>query len=165
MKYAGLIKNDIAAGPGLCVSFYTQGCPHRCAGCHNPETWDFDGGLEFRPEVIEEIIKALTDRGLKHNLCILGGEPLCPANEFLTMLVILEVKKKLPTVPVYIWTGYTIEELLQYGSNHIKDILKNTDYLIDGRYDENLKDLTLKMRGSSNQRIINMKSFDFSENL
>ena len=64
MRYAGLIKDDTAAGPGLCVTFFTQGCPHRCAGCHNPETWDFNGGMEFYPDLIKEIVDALTDRGI-----------------------------------------------------------------------------------------------------
>ena len=67
MRYAGLIKDDTAAGPGLCVTFFTQGCPHRCAGCHNPETWDFNGGMEFYPDLIKEIVDALTDRGIKRN--------------------------------------------------------------------------------------------------
>ena len=109
MRYAGLIKNDIAAGPGICVTFFTQGCPHRCHGCHNPETWDFNGGLEFYPDLIPEIIDALTAQGINRNFCIMGGEPLCPENEFLIMLLIIEVRKHLPDVPIYIWTGYTLE--------------------------------------------------------
>lgn len=164
MKYAGLIKDDTAAGPGLCVTFFTQGCPHRCAGCHNPETWDFDGGMEFHPNLIKEIVDALTSRGIKRNLCIMGGEPLCPENEFLTMLIILEVRARVPDLKIYLWSGYTLDELMHKGKR-VKDILKQIDYLIDGRFDQNLKDTTLKMRGSSNQQIIDMKTIDFSENL
>lgn len=164
MRYAGLIKDDLAAGPGLCVTFYTQGCPHHCPGCQNPETWDPNGGLEFYPELINEIIEALSNRGIKRSLCIMGGEPLCPENEFLTLLIIIEVKKALPDVPIYIWSGYTLEELLKR-SPRVKEILKSIDFLVDGRYDEKLKDLTLKMRGSSNQRIIDMKTFDFSKKI
>ena len=164
MKYAGLIKDDTAAGPGLCVTFFTQGCPHRCAGCHNPETWDFDGGIEFHPNLIKEIVDALTSRGIKRNLCIMGGEPLCPENEFLTMLIILEVRARVPDLKIYLWSGYTLDELKHKGKR-VKDILKQIDYLIDGRFDQNLKDTTLKMRGSSNQQIIDMKTVDFSENL
>ena len=164
MKYAGLIKDDTAAGPGLCVTFFTQGCPHRCAGCHNPETWDFDGGIEFHPNLIKEIVDALTSRGIKRNLCIMGGEPLCPENEFLTMLIILEVRARVPDLKIYLWSGYTLDELMHKGKR-VKDILKQIDYLIDGRFDQNLKDTTLKMRGSSNQQIIDMKTVDFSENL
>ena len=73
MKYAGIIKNDLAAGPGVCVSFFTQGCPHHCPGCHNPETWEFDGGKEFTPIVIEEIDIALDANGVHRDFCLLGG--------------------------------------------------------------------------------------------
>ena len=164
MRYAGLIKNDIAAGPGLCVTFFTQGCPHKCPGCHNPETWDYEGGKEFYPELINEIIEALTDRDIQRNLCIMGGEPLCPDNEFLTLLIIMEVRKRLPEVPIYLWTGYTLEELLKK-DKRIQEILKSINFLIDGKYEEHLKDTTLKMRGSSNQRIIDMKTVDLSKKI
>lgn len=161
MRYAGLIKNDIAAGPGICVTFFTQGCPHHCPGCHNPETWAFDGGEEFYPDLINEIAEALTANGINRSFCIMGGEPLCPENEFLTMLLIIEVRKKIPDVPIYIWTGYTLEELLQKG-DRMKSILQSIDFLIDGPYKQELHDTTLQMRGSSNQQIINMKEIDFS---
>lgn len=164
MRYAGLIKDDTAAGPGLCVTFFTQGCPHRCAGCHNTETWDFNGGMEFHPDIIKEIVDALTNRGIKRNLCIMGGEPLCPENEFLTMLVVLEVKARVPDLQIYLWSGYTLDELMHRGKR-VKDILQQVDFLIDGRFEEKLKDTSLKMRGSSNQQIIDMKTVDFSENL
>ncbi len=159
MRYAGLIKDDTAAGPGLCITFYTQGCPHHCPGCHNPETWDFDGGMEFESKLFKEIAEALTDRGIKRNFCIMGGEPLCPQNEFLTRLLVYEIKKAVPDVKIYLWTGYTVEELAT-ASNHVKDILNSIDYLIDGPYKQELRDTTLKMRGSANQRIIDMKEFD-----
>ena len=164
MRYAGLIKDDTAAGPGLCVTFFTQGCPHRCAGCHNPETWDFNGGMEFCPDIIKEIVDALTDRGIKRNLCIMGGEPLCPENEFLTLLIILEVRAKVPDLKIYLWSGYTLEELKNKGFR-VRDILKQIDFLIDGRFEQELKDTTLKMRGSSNQQIIDMSTVDFSEKI
>lgn len=159
MRYSGVIYNDIAAAPGLCVTFFTQGCPHQCHGCHNPQTWDFEGGIEFTPNVLEEIIEGLTAQGIQRNLCIMGGEPLCAENEFLTLLVIKTVKERLPDVPVYIWTGYTYEELLRK-SNHIHQIIELADYLIDGPYIEDLRDITLPMRGSSNQRIINLHNVD-----
>lgn len=159
MRYSGVIYNDIAAAPGLCVTFFTQGCPHQCHGCHNPQTWDFEGGLEFTPNILEEIIEGLTAQGIKRNLCIMGGEPLCAENEFLTLLVIKTVKERLPETPIYIWTGYTYEELLRK-SNNINQILEIADYLIDGPYIEDLRDITLSMRGSSNQRIINLHNID-----
>ena len=88
LKYSGLILNDISAAPGLCVSFFTQGCPHRCPGCHNPETWNFDGGLEFTEETLNEIINGLTAQNIKRDLCIMGGESLCEENALLTFTVI-----------------------------------------------------------------------------
>ena len=149
MRYAGILKNDIAAGPGVCVTFFRQGCPHRCPGCHNPETWDYEGGKEFHPDLIKEIAEALTANGINRNFCIMGGEPLCPENEFLTMLLIIEIRNLVPNVPIYLWTGYEFEDLLQKGER-IKNILSSIDVLIDGPYIEELRDTTLRMRGSSN---------------
>lgn len=157
MRYAGLNKNDFTAAPGMSVSFYTQGCPHRCPGCHNPETWEFDVGKEFTPQVLNEIIIALNANGIKRNLCILGGEPLCEENLFLTLLVISHIKEKLPDTKIYIWTGFLYENLLKNSDPHLKKILELTDVLIDGPYIESLRDITLPMRGSSNQRIIELK--------
>ena len=160
MKYSGIIFNDITAAPGLSVSFFAQGCPHRCSGCHNPETWSFDGGLEFTPEVLENIIQGLTAQNIKRNLCIMGGEPLAPQNTFLTYLIIQTVKERLPDTPIYIWTGYIYETLLEMPDIRLKQILELTDVLIDGPYIEDLRDVTLEMRGSSNQRIINLNKID-----
>ena len=124
MKYAGIIKNDLSAAPGISVSFFTQGCPHHCKGCHNPETWDFDGGKEFTYDVLNEVIDALTANGVKRSLSILGGEPLCEENVFLTLLLIKTVKEKLPNTKIYIWTGYYYDELIKRTSDsHLKAIL------------------------------------------
>lgn len=157
MKYAGLNTNDFTAAPGISVSFFTQGCPHRCQGCQNPETWDFNGGKEFTPQVLNEIITALTANGIKRNLCIMGGEPLCEENEFLTLLVISQTKEKVPDAKIYVWTGFIYENLLKNSSPHMKKILELSDVLIDGPYIKSLRDITLPMRGSSNQRIIELK--------
>ena len=159
MKYAKLKKNDIANAPGICVSFYTQGCPHHCPGCHNPETWAYEGGMEFTPGTLNEIIEALKDNNIHRDLCILGGEPLCPNNLFLTCLICQTVREKVPESKIYIWTGYTYEELENSRSDpKINNILTGVyaDVLIDGRFELDKKDLTLKMRGSSNQRIIDL---------
>ena len=135
MRYAGIIKNDFSAAPGISVSFFTQGCPHHCKGCHNPETWDFDGGKEFTYDVLNEVIDALTANGVERSLSILGGEPLCEENIFLTLLVIKTVKERLPNTKIYIWTGYYYDELIKRTSDsHLKTILNYTDYLIDGPY-------------------------------
>lgn len=156
MQYAGLIKNDFSAAPGVSVSFYTQGCPHRCPGCHNPNTWDFNGGKEFTADVLDEIIEALQANGIQRSLCILGGEPLCGENEFLTCMVLRHVKDRLPHIKVYVWTGYTYEQLQQNSNPHLKNILQMTDVLIDGPYIEAERDITLPMRGSRNQRVIQL---------
>lgn len=152
MQYYGIIKNDVTAGQGVCVSFFVQGCPHRCPGCHNPDSWDFDGGKEFTPNTLKEISDAIGANGITRNLCIMGGEPLCPENQFLTYLVITEVKKKYPDIKVYIWTGYEFKNL-EKDTGRIKQILENTDFIIDGPFIQELRDITLAMRGSSNQRI------------
>ena len=154
MQYAGLIKNDFSAAPGVSVSFYTQGCPHRCSGCHNPETWDFEGGKEFTANVLEEIIEALQANGIKRSFCILGGEPLCPENEFLTCMIVRHVKEKLPDTEIYVWTGYTYDQLRVNANPHLQNILQLIDYVIDGPYIEAERDITLPMRGSRNQRVI-----------
>ena len=152
MRYAGIIKNDFSAAPGVSVTFYTQGCPHHCFGCHNPETWDFEGGKEFTPEVIDEILEALTANNIMRSLAIQGGEPLCVENEFLTLLIVKTVKEKFPDVKIYIWTGYYFNSLPN--TPYIKQILELTDCLVDGPYIEEERDITLPMRGSRNQNII-----------
>ena len=162
MKYADLKYNDIANGPGIRVSFWVQGCPHKCYNCQNPETWNFDGGKEFTNKTLQEIKKAIVANGIQRNLSILGGEPLCPENQFLTALVIKEIKETYPSISIYLWTGYTIEELtsLRKIQNHLDYILNNINVLIDGRYEDDKRDITLESRGSSNQRI-----FDFTKKI
>ena len=154
MKYAGLIKNDFTAAPGVAVSVFVQGCPHHCPGCFNKSTWDFEGGKEFTYDVIKEIIQALTANGIERSFCVLGGEPLCEDNQFLTELVITEVKKALPDTKVYIWTGYIYDYLSQHPSHRLQNILNMAYCIVDGPFIEEERDITLPMRGSRNQRII-----------
>lgn len=156
MRYAGIIYNDFAAAPGVSLSFFTQGCPFRCKGCHNQQTWDFNGGHEFTVETLNHIISGLTANGIKRTLCIMGGEPLCPENRFLVDMVIKEVKKTLPDIKIYIWTGYLYEGLQQESDNHLQSILAETNVLIDGPYIEEERDITLPLRGSRNQRVIQL---------
>lgn len=157
MKYAGIIKNDFAAAPGVCLTFFVQGCPIRCPGCHNPETWDFDGGKEFTPEVLDEIEKGITANGLKRTLCIMGGEPLCNENAFLTGLVINEMQSRIPDLKVWVWTGYELEQLFDMANPHVMKILDNINGIVTGPYIESLRDISLIMRGSSNQKVIELK--------
>lgn len=151
MRYAGIIPNDLSAAPGVCVTFFTQGCPHHCSGCHNPETWDYDGGKEFEGNTIEKIESYLTANGIHRDLCIMGGEPLCQENQFLTLLICNTIKERLPDTKIYIWTGYNFDEL---EGQKISQILEKTEAIIDGRYIAAERDVTLPMRGSKNQRIL-----------
>lgn len=156
MRYAGLILNDTAAAPGVSVTFFTQGCPHHCNGCYNPETWDFNGGEEFTTETLDTIINGLTAQGIQRKLSIMGGEPLCDENIFLTCLVINEVLEKVPETKIYVWTGYTCEELQSRLHPKLKEVLELIDVLIDGPYIAAERDITLPMRGSRNQRVIDL---------
>ena len=162
MRYSGLILNDITAAPGLCVSFFTQGCPHHCPGCHNPGTWAFDGGKEFTNDTLHKILEGLTAQGIKRNLCIMGGEPLAWENRWAVMQLIMDIKLVLPDTPIYIWTGYTYEELQEeitsglYPETELQWILEHIDVLIDGPYIQEQRDTTLLMRGSRNQRILHL---------
>ena len=159
MKYAGIIKNDFSAAPGISVSFFVQGCPHHCKGCHNPETWDFDGGKEFTYDVLNDIEESLFANGISRSLAIMGGEPLCEQNIFLTLLVVKTIKEKYPDVKIYIWSGYTYDYLMSHITTnlHLKQVLDYADFLIDGPYVEELRDISLPMRGSSNQKIIDLR--------
>lgn len=157
MRYAGIIYNDVCAAPGICLSFFTQGCPHRCHGCHNPETWSFDGGREFTMETLASIKEGLVANGVHRDLCIMGGEPMCPENTFLVNMIINEVKSALPQTKIYLWTGYTYEELQARTDPATISILSAIDCIIDGPYIESQRDISLFMRGSTNQRIIYLK--------
>ncbi len=156
MKYAGIIYNDFSAAPGVSLTFFTQGCPHRCPGCHNPETWDFDKGLDFTEETMQSIINGLYLNEVKRNFCLMGGEPLCAENLDLSLKIIKTIKETYDWVKIYIWTGYTYEILTRIKSPKINEILSLSDVIIDGPYIEKLKDTSLNMRGSSNQRIIDL---------
>lgn len=158
MRIAGLIRNDIVdSDNGICVSVWAQGCPHRCPGCHNPETWSFDGGHEIEYRKLEEkVLDALSANGVQRNLSFLGGEPLCEENRGWVGRLAYEVKLYFSDIKITVWTGYTLEELqeLSKSSIDLREILLLTDTLIDGRFEEDKKDLSLKLRGSSNQRIL-----------
>lgn len=163
MRYAALKRNDIANAPGISVSIYLQGCPHRCHNCFNPETWDFDRGYIFDENTMQSIIDALDAQGVQRSLCILGGEPLCKENTPLTWYIVQTVRTLRPHVPIYIWTGYYLKDLITRKDYQLQKILTTADYLIDGPFIEAEKDLTLEMRGSRNQSIINLQEtkFDF----
>lgn len=157
MRYAGIIENDVVNGEGICVSFFTQGCPHRCEGCFNPETWDYEGGHEL-PENIEDILyDKITANGVRRNFSILGGEPLCLKNQELVDRLTRFVKTRFPQIKIFLWTGYTMEELkrtdLAICNPTLERILDRVDVLITGRFILAERSLMLPLRGSRNQQI------------
>ena len=152
MRVAGLTKNDTTNGEGICVSLWVQGCPHHCKGCHNPESWDFNGGEYKNNDILlEEIYEAISANGIQRNFSILGGEPLSPQNINDTYYILWEVKQRYPSIKTFVWTGYTLKQLQEM----YKDtLLENVDVLIDGPFIKAERDITLKFRGSKNQRIL-----------
>ena len=155
MRYAGLKVNDATnCGQGICVSFWTQGCPHHCIGCHNPETWDFEGGLSLPVDIEDQIYNAIVANGIKRNFSILGGEPLCDENLELTARVASFVRESFPHITICVWTGYLYEDLKAKNNELINDIFSKINILVDGPFDLSQRDITLKLRGSANQRVI-----------
>jgi len=159
-KYAGLITNDFANGIGTCVSFWTQGCPHHCPGCQNPETWNFNGGKDIPADIQEQIIKAISANNITRNFSVLGGEPLCEENLEKVDKIITSVRTIFPQIKIFVWTGYLLEELKEKNDNRINHILSQINILIDGPYIEAERDITLKLCGSKNQRVL-YKGSDF----
>lgn len=152
MRYNSIDKCEAINGEGFGVSLYTQGCPYHCPGCFNPETWDFDKGKEWTQKEEDLIIKLLEPNYIKR-LTIVGGEPLLERNiEPLTALL-RRVKYIYPDKKVWLYTGGNFEVL----EGLYKKIFQYIDVLVDGRYIDELKDLTLPFRGSSNQRIIDVQ--------
>lgn len=157
MKYRGIIRNDYTAAPGVSVTLFVQGCPFHCKGCHNPETWSFEDGKEFTDEVLNEVLEALSANGVDRTFCLMGGEPLCEQNLELSYRVVSAVKVRYPNKLIYIWTGYTLEQLLERNDPLTHSILSLANVLVDGPYIEEQRDITLPLRGSKNQRILNLK--------
>ena len=153
-RYAGLITNDFANGTGTCVSFWTQGCPHHCPSCQNPETWDFQGGKEVPTDIRGQIIKAICANGITRNFSVLGGEPLCDENLDEVDKIITGIRTAYPQIKIFVWTGYILEELKEKKNDKINHILSQIDVLIDGPFVQAERDITLELRGSRNQRIL-----------
>jgi len=151
IRIAGIVKQSVVDGPGLRLTIFTQGCPHHCPGCHNPETHDFAGGYDCDVAVI---LEELEKNPLLRGITLSGGEPLCRAEELLPL--VREVKRAGKDVVCY--TGYTFEELMQIKKKdaNLAALLELIDLLIDGRYDQSQRDLTLRFRGSRNQRVLNL---------
>ena len=158
MHYGNIKKNDIANGEGVRVSLFVSGCRNKCKNCFNPETWNFCYGSPFTKEVEDEIIKALAPSWI-NGLTILGGEPFEEENQKDLVDFVKKVRNTFPDKTIWMYSGYLFDcDLLPIdGKKHTEytlDILKNIDILVDGRFVEELKNLSLKFRGSTNQRII-----------
>ena len=158
-KIAGIYWDDTAAAPGISLSVYFSGCHFHCPGCHNPEAQDFNYGREFGWDVIDEVMHKIKKNGVMRTLSILGGEPLANENLAAVISLIGWCKQDFPDLKVYVWTGYTIEELEARDDADVKAVLRNITCLIDGRYEQDKRDTTLPLSGSSNQRIIMMEDY------
>ena len=157
------MTNDVVNGEGVCLSFWVQGCPHQCKGCFNPETWDFKEGVPYTEHTKWEIIENLSANGITRNFSILGGEPLDERNLTMVEEVVTAVRQAYPNIKIFLWTGFTIEELSGCFDKRIGRILNTIDVLIDGPFIEAEKDLSLKLRGSRNQRIFQKINGKFEE--
>ena len=154
MNYADIKKVDIANGPGVRVSLFVSGCTRRCQECFNPETWDFGFGSPFGEAEMKKII-SLLDREHIRGLSLLGGEPFEPENKGAVLELVKEVRERLPDKTIWCYTGYLFEELADGKvGDHSRELLEKLDVLVDGPFIPEKKDLNLRFRGSSNQRII-----------
>ena len=163
-NYASIKNWDIANGTGIGVSIFFSGCTLHCKGCFNSELWDFDYGKPFTDGTIKEIIDKLSNPHINH-LSILGGDGLEPNNIIATYRLVRNVRSQFPDKKIWLWTGRTLEELVSeiiqktgtLYTTYLCLVLQNIDILVDGRFIEEQKDLTLKWCGSRNQRVIDMQ--------
>lgn len=149
---AGIVPESVVDGPGVRFVVFVQGCPHHCQGCHNPETWDFQGGKEM---TVKEVLKMLRKKvKLNHieGLTLSGGEPFLQAEE----LIQLAKEAKKMGLDVVTYTGYTFDQLQTLDVPGVNELLEVTDILIDGPFIQEYRDISLAFRGSSNQRVINL---------
>ena len=160
MNYATIKKFDIANGPGVRVSLFVSGCRHKCKNCFNSEAWDFNYGKPFTKEVADGILKALEPSYIE-GFSLLGGEPFEPENQEALAELLTTLKEKMPQKTVWCYTGFVFDKQLLEGTvGNIKTVMKmleNIDVLVDGKFVEELKSPDLLFRGSSNQRIIDVK--------
>lgn len=152
LRLAGVIRESIVDGPGIRFVVFAQGCPHQCVGCHNPQSWPFDGGFTAQPE---QIIGEMLKNPLVKGLTISGGEPFCQSAAMAQLAQAAQEKG----FDVITYTGFTFEELLEQAKAGpaVLELLSYTDILIDGPFVKELKSYDLQFKGSSNQRIIDVK--------
>ena len=146
---AGIVKDSITDGPGIRVTLFCQGCPHRCDGCHNPQTHPFEGGKEY---TINQLLKIINESPLTSGVTFSGGEPICQAAVLLPLAK--EIAKTRKELAIY--SGYTFEEIVVLNKDAL-ELLKTADILVDGKYIKEQRSLNIKFRGSKNQRVIDLK--------
>lgn len=160
MNYATVKKYDVANGPGVRVSLFVSGCTHACKNCFNSEAWDFSYGNPFTPAVEREIFDAMSHDFIA-GFSLLGGEPFEPVNQEALVPFLRELRSLYPNKSVWCYTGYTLERDLLGPSRarceHTDEMLSYIDVLVDGEFVEEEKDLTIRFRGSRNQRIIDLR--------
>ena len=154
MHYCKIKTEDIANGPGVRVSLYVSGCPHRCKGCFNTETWDYNAGKPFTEKEIQKIIDSLKPEYIS-GLSLLGGEPLAKQNRKEVALLVQRVKELFPDKTIWCWTGFLYEDLLseRVEDENLSYLLDTLNVLIDGPFIESQKDLSLRYCGSKNQKV------------
>lgn len=162
MNYAKIRKCDVANGPGVRVSLFVSGCNHHCKNCFNRDAWDFNYGNEFTEKQEEQIIEDLKPEYIT-GLSLLGGEPFEQANQEGLAPLVKKVKQTYPDKKIWCYTGFTFDKQIlgqmvqEENRDTTKQMLENIDYIVDGRFVEELKDPKLQFRGSANQRIIDVK--------
>ena len=157
MNYTGIKWYDVANGPGARISLFVSGCPHHCPACFNSEAWDYLNGEVFTVAVEDEIIKVLYKQDID-GLSLLGGEPFAPANQVVMYLFVKRIRKVLPDINIWAYSGYTWEQLISDNIQPVsRELLLLCDVLVDGPFLQNLRDIKLQYRGSSNQRIIKVQ--------
>lgn len=155
MNYGEIKYTDIANGEGVRVSLFVSGCRNHCKGCFNPETWDFSYGREYTEQTKNEILDAVNKEYIS-GITILGGDPFEPENVPCVKELCFELKKRFPSKTIWIYSGYTFGYLWNRGSSDVQDILSHADVLVDGKFIEDQKDISLRFKGSKNQRIIDL---------
>ena len=155
MKMAGFYDESISNGLGWRAVLFVSGCPHHCPGCHNQAAQDFNYGEEFNEE---EILERIKENSILKGITISGGEPLCKENISEVLKFIKDVKEVRPEFNIWCYSGYTLEQLMNRNDETTNKCLEEIDVLVDGQFIQAKKDPTLKFRGSSNQRIIDLKS-------
>lgn len=165
MNYHKIEKTSVANGTGIRVVLWVSGCSLHCKGCHNPETWCLNSGKLFDEEAKKELFDAL-DKPYIQGITLSGGHPLEDENAEEVYLLTKEIKEKFPDKDIWLYTGYTLEQIfpsvvtdnLDVNRFYKQEIVKMCDVVVDGKYVEELRDITLKWKGSSNQRVIDIKN-------